>query len=53
MELVFIDDGANGRYFGDLVTDRFGVITLEVLTALPALLRLALDHLAKLFGWNQ
>ncbi len=53
MELVFIDDGANGRHFGDLVTDRFGVIALEVLTALPALERLALDHLAKLFGRNQ
>jgi hypothetical protein len=53
VELVFIDDGANGRHFSDLVTDRFGVIALEVLTALPALLRLALDHLAKLFGWNQ
>src|SRR5271157_1771935 len=53
VELVFIDDGANGRHFSDLVTDRFGVIVLEVLTALPALRRLALDHLAKLFGWNQ
>jgi len=53
VELVFIDDGANGRHFSDLVTDRFGVVALEVLTALPALLRLALDHLAKLFGWNQ
>ena len=50
MELVFIDDGANGRHFSDLVTDRFGVIALEVLTALPALRRLALDHLAKLLG---
>jgi hypothetical protein len=53
VELVFIDDGAKGRHFSDLVTDRFGVVALEFLTALPALLRLARDHLAKLFGRNQ
>ena len=53
MQLVFIDDGADRRHFGHLVTERFGISAVEVLTALPAVSWLALDHLAELFGWNQ
>jgi hypothetical protein len=53
MEPVFIHHRLNGRHFGDLVPDRFGVVAVEVVAA-PATVRwLALDGLPELFGRDQ
>ncbi len=49
MEPVFINDGADGPHFGDLVAKRFRVIALEVLPTLSAVRWLALKNLTNLF----
>jgi hypothetical protein len=53
VELVLIDDRADGRQFGNLVTQRFGIIALKLMTALPAVRRLTPDHVTELVRWNQ
>jgi hypothetical protein len=53
MEPVFVHHGSDRRHFGDLVSDRLGVVA-EQLVAAPAALRwLALDDLAELLGTDQ
>jgi hypothetical protein len=53
VELVLVDDWADGRQFGDLVTQRVGIIALKLMTALPAVRRLTLDHVTELVRRNQ
>ena len=50
MEPVFVHRRLDWWHLGDLVSDRFGVIALQRLTAPAALGRLAVDDLADLFG---
>jgi hypothetical protein len=53
MEPVFVHHGPDGRHFGDLVSDRLGVVAEQLVAAPAALLRLALDDLAELLGRDQ
>ena len=53
MESVLIDRGEDRWHFGDLVADRFGVITGERVTAEAASGRLAVDDLADLLGRDE
>jgi hypothetical protein len=53
VELVLIDDRADGRQFGDLVTQRLRIIALKLMTALPAVRRLTRDHMTELVRRNQ
>ena len=48
MEAIFVHHGEDGRHFGDLVADRFGVITGECIAAPAASGRLAVEDLAEL-----
>jgi hypothetical protein len=48
MEPVLVDHGDDRRQFGDLMSERFRVITGEGIAAPAALRRLALDDLADL-----
>jgi hypothetical protein len=50
MEAIFIHHGYDGRHFGDLVADRFGVITGECIAAPAASGRLTVEDLAELLG---
>jgi hypothetical protein len=53
MEPVFIHHGDDRRHLGDLVADRFGVITGQSVAAPAASGRLAVDDLADLLGRDQ
>jgi hypothetical protein len=53
VESVLVDDREDGRYLGDLVPQRLGIITVESMAALPAVRRPALDHLTELFRRDQ
>jgi hypothetical protein len=53
MEPVFVHHGADRRHFGDLMPDRFRVITVEGLAAPAALGWLAVDDLAELIGRHE
>jgi hypothetical protein len=50
MEPVFVHHGSDRRHFGDLVSDRLGVVAEQLVAAPAALPRLALDDLAELLG---
>lgn len=50
MEPVFVHRRLDRRHLGDLVSDRFGVVALQLLVAPAALGRLAVDDLADLLG---
>jgi hypothetical protein len=52
MEPGFVHHRRKGREFGDLVPERFGIITVEVLAAPAALRWSALDDLTKWLGWD-
>jgi hypothetical protein len=45
MEVILIDDRADRRHLGDLVAERLGIIALELMAAVAALWRLAVDHI--------
>ena len=49
MELILIHLRTHRRQFGHLVTERFGIMAVEVVTTAPALRRLAHDEVAELF----
>ena len=53
MEAVFIHGREDRRQFGDLMAERIGIISGEVLAALPASWRLALDALTDVLGRDQ
>jgi hypothetical protein len=53
MEPVFIHRRPDRRQLGDLVSDRFGVVAVQLLVAPTAFRRLAVDDLAKLLGWYE
>src|SRR4051794_39585814 len=53
MEPIFIHHGQDGRQFGDLVADRFGVIAGEGIAAPAASGRLTVDDLAELLGGDE
>ena len=53
MEPVLVHHGADRRQLGDLMPERFGVVTGEGVAAPAAFRRLALDDLADLLGRDQ
>ena len=53
MESILIHYGEDGRHFGDLVSNRFGIITGEGIATEAAFWRLAVDHLADLLGRDE
>ena len=53
MESIFIHHGQDGRHFGDLVADRFGVIPGEGIAAPAASGRLTVEDLAELLGGDE
>jgi hypothetical protein len=53
MEPVFVHHGEDRRQFGDLMPERFGVITGERVAAPATSGRLAVDDLAESLGRDQ
>jgi hypothetical protein len=53
METVLVHHRHDGGHFGDLMPDRFGILTVEVVVTGPTGGWLALNDLPELFGGNQ
>jgi hypothetical protein len=53
VESILIHLGEHRRQLGHLVTERFGILSVEVVATAPALRRLAHDDLAELFRRHQ
>ena len=53
MEPILVDYRPDRRHFGHLVSDRLGVVAMQLVAAPPALGRLALEDLPELLGRDQ
>jgi hypothetical protein len=53
VEPVFVHDRLDRGHFGDLMSQRCGIIAIEVVTTTTALRRLAVDDLPEGFGRDQ